>query len=294
MRSILALTFDMIHSLKQNWKVYTMEAVCLGLFMVSASIFATLLEYPASPIHRTIPNGSIRNIFMGFAMGLSAVLIIYSPMGKLSGAHMNPALTFTFWRLGKIKTHDMLYYTVFQCVGGILAVYIMHLLLGKSFEDPHVNYVVTAPGKFGVTSAFITEIIIAFMMMTMVLISTNWSKTARYTGVFAGILVVVYVIISGPISGFGMNPARSLASAVPSGMYNAFWIYLTAPFIGMASAAALYRFFDGKVICAKFHHSHLYDCIFNCGYCNHQSNMNDEQKISTDINQYRPISTHSD
>lgn len=269
--SLQKKSLNMLRALKQNWKVYTMEAICLGLFMVSASLFATLFEYPTSPVHEAISNKTVRDLLMGIAMGVSAVLIIYSPMGKLSGAHMNPALTFTFWRLGKIKTTDTIFYTIFQCAGGILAVMLMHLFLGKAFEDPHVNYVITAPGKFGVQGAFITEVIIAFVMMTMVLISTNKESISRYTGIFAGILVATYVIVSGPISGFGMNPARSLASAVPSGMYPSFWIYITAPFIGMLAAASCYTLLDGKVICAKHHHVHSIRCIFNCGYCNHQN-----------------------
>jgi aquaporin Z len=259
----------MIKSLEQNWKVYSMEAISLGLFMISASFFATILEYPGSSLHQALPNNFTRLVIMGVAMGTTATLIIYSPMGKLSGAQMNPAVTLTFYGLKKMKIHDAIFYVLFQCIGGTLAVVLMRLILGEAFEDSHVNYVVTTPGKYGPVAAFIVEIAIAFCMMLMILISSNNSKSAKFTGVLAGFFVMVYVIISGPISGFGMNPARSIASAIPAAHYNSFWIYLTAPFIGMFSAAVLYQYYKGLVRCAKMHHSKYYNCIFNCDYCTH-------------------------
>ncbi len=247
--------------------------------MVSASFFGTLLEYPGSAIHQAVQNDFLRLIIMGFAMGVTATLIIYSPMGKLSGAQMNPAVTFTFYGLKKMKINDAIFYSLFQCAGGTLAVLLMRLILGKAFAEAHVNYVVTAPGKYGPLSAFMVEVIIAFVMMLMILITSNSERMAKYTGVFAGCFVMAYVIISGPISGFSMNPARSIASAIPSGHYNSFWIYLTAPFIGMFSGAACYQYFKGVVHCAKMHHSKFYKCIFNCEYCEHEA-QNINHKIS--------------
>lgn len=261
----------MFSLLKQNWKVYSMEAVCLGLFMVSASFFGTLLEYPLSSVHEAIQNDFVRLILMGIAMGVTASLIIYSPMGKLSGAHMNPAVSFTFVLLGKMKWQDGIFYSLFQCLGGLMAVYLMVWALGEGFTSKPVNYVVTAPGKLGVVAAFIVEIVIAFCMMTMVLVTSNQVRLSKYTGLFAGFFVMIYVIVSGPISGFGMNPARSLASAVPAMEFASFWIYVLAPFIGMIGAAEFYKRVNGAVMCAKMHHSNFYKCIFDCGYCEHES-----------------------
>jgi aquaporin Z len=146
----------------------------------------------------------------------------------------------------------------------------MSLLLGKAFQDPHVNYVITAPGVFGVVPAFVAEIMIAFLMMMMVLTTSNHPSLSKYTGAIAGFFVMSYVIITGPVSGFGMNPARTLASAIPAMQFPSLWIYMLSPFMGMLSAAALYQRFKGAAICAKMHHSEFYKCIFNCGYCKHQ------------------------
>jgi aquaporin Z len=268
----------MVSSLKQNWKIYSMEAICLGLFMVSASFFGTILEYPSSTLHLAIQNDFARLVLMGAAMGTTATLIIYSPMGKLSGAHMNPAVSFTFVRLGKMKWQDGIFYTLFQCLGGVIAVYIMVLVLGEGFTSNPVNYVVTTPGKFGARVAFIVEIAIAFCMMMMVLVTSNNSRLSKYTGLFAGFFVMTYVIVSGPISGFGMNPARSLASAIPAMQFPSFWIYVLAPFIGMLTAAEFYKRVSGAVLCAKMHHSTFYKCIFDCGYCEHNLTLNPSPK----------------
>jgi aquaporin Z len=272
-----------MNSLRQNWKVYTMEALCLGIFMISASFFGTILEYPGSVIRQSLPDDFLRLVCMGLAMGATATLINYSPMGKLSGAHMNPAVTFTFYRLNKIKWTDAVFYSLFQCIGGIVSVILMRILLGDSFSDSHVNYVITTPGKPGVMVAFFTEICIAFGMMTMVLVTSNNVKLSKYTGAIAGVLVACYVVVSAPISGFSMNPARTIASALPAMQYRSFWIYMTAPFIGMFSAAAFYQYFHGVVHCAKMCHSGLYKCIFNCGYCKHIGVGEPPKEFSTNV-----------
>ena len=91
---------------------------------------------------------------MGVAMGLSAILIIRSPMGKRSGAHFNPAITLTYLRLSKITIWDATFYVVFQFLGGIFGVAISWLLLGKRLADPAVDYAVTVPGIYGTRGAF--------------------------------------------------------------------------------------------------------------------------------------------
>lgn len=203
---------------------------------------------------------------MGFAMGITNTLLIYSPMGRLSGAHMNPAVTLTFFGLGKVKVWDAFYYVLFQFIGGTAAVVFMDIVLGSSFEMMPVNYVVTVPGKYGVTVAFWTEVVIAFIMMLMILFTTNHKRLSPYTGYIAGAFVMMYIVITAPISGFSMNPARTLASAIPAATYTSLWIYLTAPFIGMFSGAVLFKLLNGHVICAKVFHCRHFRCIFNCGY----------------------------
>ena len=150
----LYLRATMTDALKQHWPEYLMEGTCLGLFMISAFTFGTILEHPASPIHQAIPNPLLRRFLMGLAMGLTAISIIYSPWGKQSGAHINPSTTFTFFRLGKVATWDAVFYIVSQFVGGLAGALLAATLLSRWVSHPSVNYVTTRPGMAGISAAF--------------------------------------------------------------------------------------------------------------------------------------------
>src|SRR6266513_2948450 len=121
----------MLNALKKHWPEYLMEAAGLGIFMVSASVFAILLYHPASPALRFLPEEFPRRVLMGLAMGLTAIGIIYSPWGKQSGAHLNPAVTLTFYRLGKVAPWDAVFYVVSQFAGGVAGVVLLATVAGK-------------------------------------------------------------------------------------------------------------------------------------------------------------------
>ena len=119
----------MLSALKKHWPEYLMEAAGLGIFMVSASVFTILLYHPASPALQVLHEEFPRRVFMGLSMGLTAVGIIYSPWGKRSGAHLNPAVTLTFFRLGKVAPWDAAFYVIAQFAGGVAGV--AHWLLRR-------------------------------------------------------------------------------------------------------------------------------------------------------------------
>jgi aquaporin Z len=223
-----------------------MEGAQLGIFMLSAGLFTALLEWPTSPVFLAIPNEFIRRWIIGVAMGGTAVGLIYSPWGQRTGAHMNPAVTLTFLRLGKIPMVDAFYYVVCQFLGGLAGVLLMVLALGKYFTDDPTSYVVTVPGPDGLLVAFAGEFLSALIMMTMIMFVSGRSSIAKYTGLFAGVLIMLYVTFEAPLSGFGMNPARTFASSLPSGNYTALWIYFIAPPLGMLLAAQIYLWVTGK------------------------------------------------
>jgi len=244
---------------------YLIEAFCLGAFMVSAGLVTTLLEYPGSPLHAAMANATLRRALIGVAMGLTAIALIYSPWGKRSGAHMNPAVTLSFLRLGKIGRLDALSYIVMQFVGGLAGVWLVQWLAGAAFTGQPVNWVVTSPGASGEAAAFIAEFIISAVMMWTVLNISASPRMARYTGLCAGALVALYIGIEAPLSGMSMNPARSFASAAPAGTWHAIWIYFSAPLLGMLLATELHFRLERRSACAKLMHGSRQRCI-HCGY----------------------------
>jgi aquaporin Z len=228
-------------SFKKNWKYYIQEALGLAIFMISACFFSGLF-FGQNGYLVTSLNTPVRLSLVGLMMGLTALYIFYSPLTSPSGSHINPAVTLAFFRLGKIGRWDALFYMIFQFIGGTLAVYIMGAWMGKNLTAAPLHYVITIPGKYGQPAAAIAEFIIAFIMMGMVLFTTDHPVLKKYTRILAGTLVCMNVIIVGPISGFGMNPARSFASAFPAHIWTAFWIYLSMPLAGMLGAAEFYRY----------------------------------------------------
>ncbi|PSB32445.1 MIP/aquaporin family protein [Stenomitos frigidus] len=257
-----------MNALRHHYPEYLMEAFGLGLFMVSASIATAVLEHPASLIHQFIADPLARRLMIGITMGLTAIAIIYSPWGKQSGAHLNPVVTLTFFRLGKVKRMDALFYILAQFVGGLLGVLLAAKLLGTSIAHPTVSYIVTIPGAGGTAIAFLAELIISFGIMMMILVVSNTPTLARFTGVFAGLLIATYITLEAPLSGMSMNPARTLASAIPAHNWTALWIYFTAPLLGMLAASEVYVRWKGRkaIRCAKLHHHNTKRCIFRCGY----------------------------
>jgi aquaporin Z len=253
--------------MREHAQEYACEALLLGLFMVSAGLVTTALEAPGSPLVAELPSAFERRALIGLAMGLTAIGLIYSPFGQRSGAHMNPALTLTYLRLGKVTRGDAFAYAAAQVAGGIAGVALVALILGREFEDAPVSWAATMPGTHGPLGAFAAEVAISFGLMTTALVCTSLPRIAPYTGWFCGLLVSLYITFEAPLSGMSMNPARSLASALFPGLWTHFWVYVAGPVVGMLGAAELYARVRGgaRVRCAKLNHSARYRCIF-CGY----------------------------
>jgi len=257
----------------RRWPEYAIEAASLGLFMLSASAFAVLLEFPGSPVRHALQDATLRRVLMGLAMGATAVALIYSPWGRRSGAHLNPATTFTFWRLGHLKGADFGPYALAQIGGGALAMVLAGFVLGRALAAPEVHYVVTRPGPWGAGPAFAAEILMTFILMSVVLAMSCAPRLERFTGLAVGGLVWLYIALEAPVSGTSLNPARTLASAFVAHDFTALWIYLLAPTLGMALAAELHRLRAARARaagaplpggCAKLRHDPRVACVF-CG-----------------------------
>jgi aquaporin Z len=257
---------SLINAWRHHWPEYLIEATGLGVFMIVAGLCVVLLEHPASSLSQAIPSPDLRRAVIGIAMGSTAVAIIYSPWGRQSGAHLNPAVTLTFLRLGKVTPADALFYALAQFTGGAAGTLLMAAVLGDLFTLPPISAVATLPGRPGELVAFGAEVAIAFIMMSMVLAANASARLMRWTGVCAGLLVAIYIAFEAPLSGMSLNPARSVASALPSGVWRGIWIYMTAPPIGMLLAAELHLRLGGKTPCAKLNHFTKRRCIFHCDF----------------------------
>lgn len=225
---------------RQNLGYYLREALGLAIFMISACFFSAILFSENGVWYHLIHGEIMKNAAMGIIMGLTALFIFYSPWTAPSGSQINPAVTVTFLRLGKMCRYDALFFVIFQIIGGTLGVYVMQLLMGAVLTDPPVNSGATVPGPRGVWWALVTEFIISLITMIVVLFSSQHRRMKKYTRIFSAVLVCCWVVFAGPVSGFGMNPARSFASALPSGIWTASWIYFLAPFAGMLTAAEIF------------------------------------------------------
>jgi aquaporin Z len=269
-------------ALNKHWPEYLMEAAELAIFMVSASVFTILLYHPASPAVRAIPAEFVRRMLTGLAMGLTLIGLVYSPWGKRSGAHMNPAFTLTFLRLGKVAPWDAAFYSLAQFVGGLGGVFLVAAVAAPFLSHPSINYVATVPGPSGPWVAFAAEAGISFFLVMAVLVLTNHSSVARFTGIVAGICVATFITFESPLSGMSMNPARTLGSAFLPHLWQSLWIYFTAPPLGMLLAAEVYVLCRCRVACAKYHHENHFRCIF-CEYqAERQRQRNREGSLKND------------
>jgi aquaporin Z len=257
---------------RHNWRLYLYEAIELALFMLSACGFTIILFDPSWFGTRFVHSEIIRRVLMALAMGITAVLIIRSPLGKRSGAHFNPAITLTYLRLGKIVPWDAVFYVLFQFLGGILGVAVAAAMFGRTLSSPSINYAVTVPGRYGTLAAFIAELLMAVLLMTVVLLLSNRAHLATYVSYSVGILIAVYAFFLGPVSGFSINPARTTGSAVFAGVWTAVWLYFVAPLLGMFCAAEIYSKIGGDVgvLCAKLHPAPDFPCPFICEHPEHR------------------------
>jgi aquaporin Z len=252
-------------SLRHHWPEYAMEVAELGSYLFVACVFATLLQHPASVVREFVSSSLARRALMGLAMGATAIAIVTSPWGKRSGGHFNPAITFTFYRLGKVEFWDTWFYVIAQFLGAMSGVALAKYVLRAALAHDAVRYAVTVPGMYGSTVAFVAELTISFLLMITVLFATNQKRLAPYTAYFVGILIATYFTFEAPLSGMSTNPARTFGSAVHANYWHALWIYFIAPSMGMLAAGELFLRVRGGAApyCANLHHANRERCIFH-------------------------------
>jgi aquaporin Z len=226
---------------KKEFRKYIDEAVGLGIFMVSACFFDALVECKGLPFRTALTSALLRRFLIGLAMGLTALYIFTSRFGRQSGAYINPAVTLIRYRLGDIGAIDAVLYVLFQLIGGSLGVYLVYLVFPGWMKAPEINYVITVPGKQGMGIAFLMEFLISFLLIVVVLFMGLKKSWDNYTPYVVSSLITLFITFEAPFSGMSMNPARTFASAIIAGEWGAFWLYCTAPVLGMLAGEFVYR-----------------------------------------------------
>ena len=246
--------------------LYACELAGTALMLFWGVSAVALMWGTGSPIP-ALENAPLRRLITGMLFAGGATAVVYSPLGQRSGAHINPAITLAFWRLGKIPAADAAAYVVAQFAGAIIGVAAASATWGDLVRS--VQYAVTVPGEgWQWIGAFLAEGISTFLLAFTIFICINKPRIAARTGVIAGALVAVLVMIEAPVSGTSLNPARSFAPALFVPVFRDQWIYFVAPTLGALLAAVVVRDrWGASTVCAKLYHTPKYPCPFEtCGY----------------------------
>ncbi len=240
----------MSEQIKKTWLALIMEAAGLAGFVIGAALLSIFLEHPDSPVMKSKWGGHeyelLRRVPLGIVLG-AYITIVILVCGKRSGAHINPSVTWTFYRLGKISFKNAAWYTAAQFAGAILAAELLKITLGNWFSHPSVNYGNAEPKPpYNSLDAFIAEFIISFILMLVMLIASASRRYEKYVAIFAGVLIAIYLIIELPFSGMSLNPARSTGAALVSNEYNYLWIYFAAPTLAMFASAEIFLIWRKK------------------------------------------------
>ena len=221
---------------------------------------------PGSPVP-AIDNAALRRLLTGLLFAGGATAVVYSPLGQISGGHINPAVTLAFWRIGKVSTRDAVIYSVVQFAGALTGAYAAGAAWGPLTHG--VQYAATVPGNgYSWAGALAAETAITFLLVFTIFVCINKPRIAPRTGIICGTLVALLVMIEAPVTGTSLNPARTLGPAILAPAYASLWIYFVGPAAGALLAVGAYRGqWGSQTVCAKLYHTEKYRCPFDqCSY----------------------------
>lgn len=231
----------MAAAVRRHWRDYLLEAAGLMVFMLGAGAFTTLFMYPGSAVQQALPTSFLRHLGLGACMGVVTFAIV-SAIGMKSGAHINPAVTWAFYRDGKIGGWDAIFYVLFQFIGALIAPALLLVAIGDPFTHEKVRFATSQPGEgYSVAAAFAGEFVISFVLMLAVLVAFHSKRLEKLLPAIVGLLIALYITFEAQVSGMSMNPARTFGSAVTAGQYKGLWLYFVAPTLAMLLATEAYR-----------------------------------------------------
>ena len=193
----------------------------------------------ASPVAAVIKSIAERRALTGFLFGATGMTVAMSPLGRWSGAHINPVVTLAFVGEGTLPIGEAAAYVASQIVGAISGS-VPLLLWGHMGSS--VTYGATYPGTSGTAAAFLGEVATTFVLITALLNFVSRSKIRRFTPLIFPPMYAVMVWLEAGYSGTSTNPARSIGPDLVGLDFRAYWLYVAAPVVGTALALAVRRF----------------------------------------------------
>ena len=223
---------------KNLFKVFVSEFIGTAL-LLSIGLSIVIFDFgTGSIVAKLIPSTALRRLLTGFLFGCTGCAITLSPVGKISGAHINPALSIAFWLRGKMNNQALAGYIISQLLGAVVGCLPL-LLWGK--QGKSVHYGNTMPGNNGLSAAFLGEIVTTACLVLVVFVFVGNRKLRNYTPYTMPFLYCIMVWAEAALSGCSTNPARSLGPAVISGIYTAYWLYILAPITGAFVMFGIFR-----------------------------------------------------
>jgi aquaporin Z len=221
------------------WQVLLSEGAGTAL-LVAIGLSAVIVDFGRGGlVSAWIPSGALRRLLTGFLFGTTGGLIALSPVGRLSGAHINPVVTLAFWLKGTLRAGHACWYVVAQCAGAVVGA-VPLLLWGRLGAS--IDYGVTAPGaSFGAGWALAGEVAATALMVALLLVFVGHPRLRGFTPLLFPVLYAVLVWIEAPLSGSSTNPARSLGPSLIANAWPAWWIYWVGPAAGAMLGVALHR-----------------------------------------------------
>ena len=243
---------------------YASEFVGTAFFMFWVVGAVAFMFAHSSPVVPIIPSPQLRLFFTGLMIGSSGWLVALSPPGRLSGAHLNPAVSIGFWLLRKMHAVDLLGYCAAQMLGALAGAAGASLMFGQLSHEVKTALLTPAAGVSGgwlLLAEAATTFLLAFVLYTFV----SNKKLLRWTPAAVTLSAGILVCADGSFSGAGMNPARWLGPAFQTGDWQFGWVYVVGPIAGAVLAALLRRtgaFYPSVPQTGKVFHDGKYRSVF--------------------------------
>ncbi|GHO47749.1 MIP/aquaporin family protein [Ktedonospora formicarum] len=250
---------------RPHWPEYGSELLGTAFLVFIALSVVTLTFGSCSPLATALPKSSARRLIAGLILAASGPLVAISPLGKLSGAHLNPALSLAFWLQGKMHPHDLAGYLASQLLGAVLGAGVAVLVWGAWAAS--IQNGVTAPGMgYSIWSVMLIEMGLTCLLVLAIFLFLSNHRLMHWTPFMTWLLMAFIYWLAAPISGSSLNPARSFGPALVSWFWRDQWVYYLASPLGALLAVGFFRSLNlvgiHDVLTAKLFHAPRYRCIF--------------------------------